>query len=203
MSEVRAALELVDEFMDALACDGWPQGLPPGLHSLWASTHMRVQTALRGRPDCEAGAVGDGGMSDELSGAQSAAYPDWHREVVLEALEVCANRPRPAAGLLVGRLVQLYGPGPAGTPYPGLVIGADATHLVLELRGGDLVALPWAVGQRITARVRACRVCGCTDERACSDGCEWVEIDLCSACEEQAEFEAREAAALDAERATG
>ncbi len=32
---------------------------------------------------------------------------------------------------------------------------------------------------------RKCRVCGCTDDRACvTDGlaCSWVEADLCSAC---------------------
>lgn len=29
---------------------------------------------------------------------------------------------------------------------------------------------------------RRCRVCGCTDERACPGGCSWVEEDLCSAC---------------------
>ena len=27
-----------------------------------------------------------------------------------------------------------------------------------------------------------CRECGCTDFTACDDGCEWVDIDLCSAC---------------------
>jgi hypothetical protein len=27
-----------------------------------------------------------------------------------------------------------------------------------------------------------CRVCGCTDDDACPDGCEWVERNLCSAC---------------------
>lgn len=27
-----------------------------------------------------------------------------------------------------------------------------------------------------------CRVCGCTDARACPGGCSWVELDLCSAC---------------------
>jgi hypothetical protein len=27
-----------------------------------------------------------------------------------------------------------------------------------------------------------CRVCGCTDERACPGGCSWVEPELCSAC---------------------
>jgi hypothetical protein len=32
---------------------------------------------------------------------------------------------------------------------------------------------------------RRCRVCGCTDERACEVGCEWVGPNLCSACEEK------------------
>jgi hypothetical protein len=36
--------------------------------------------------------------------------------------------------------------------------------------------------------VRTCRVCGCTDNRACvdaatGDACYWVDKDLCSACE--------------------
>jgi hypothetical protein len=30
--------------------------------------------------------------------------------------------------------------------------------------------------------VRACRVCGCTDEWGCAEGCWWVEADLCSSC---------------------
>lgn len=29
-----------------------------------------------------------------------------------------------------------------------------------------------------------CRVCGCTDDRACTPPCSWVEPDLCSACRE-------------------
>jgi hypothetical protein len=29
---------------------------------------------------------------------------------------------------------------------------------------------------------RTCRICGCTDDRACPGGCHWVEKDLCSAC---------------------
>lgn len=27
-----------------------------------------------------------------------------------------------------------------------------------------------------------CRICGCTQLRACPGGCSWVEPDLCSAC---------------------
>ncbi len=30
--------------------------------------------------------------------------------------------------------------------------------------------------------VRACRVCGCTDDNACQPPCSWVAADLCSAC---------------------
>lgn len=30
--------------------------------------------------------------------------------------------------------------------------------------------------------IRACRECGCTDERGCPGGCSWIEDDLCSAC---------------------
>lgn len=30
---------------------------------------------------------------------------------------------------------------------------------------------------------RTCRICGCTDERACPGGCTWVGPDLCSACD--------------------
>lgn len=29
---------------------------------------------------------------------------------------------------------------------------------------------------------RRCRVCGCTDDRACEGGCYWVADDICSAC---------------------
>lgn len=29
---------------------------------------------------------------------------------------------------------------------------------------------------------RRCRVCGCTDDCACPEGCYWVEEDLCSEC---------------------
>lgn len=30
--------------------------------------------------------------------------------------------------------------------------------------------------------LRTCRGCGCTHEKACDGGCEWVEADLCSKC---------------------
>ena len=36
--------------------------------------------------------------------------------------------------------------------------------------------------REVDAIVRTCRVCGCTDERACPGGCYWVAEDLCSVC---------------------
>jgi hypothetical protein len=37
----------------------------------------------------------------------------------------------------------------------------------------------------MTDAVRSCRVCGCTEDRACEGGCSWLPIphdSLCSAC---------------------
>jgi len=34
--------------------------------------------------------------------------------------------------------------------------------------------------------VPRCRVCGCTQRRACDGGCWWIEPDLCSACVDRA-----------------
>lgn len=33
-----------------------------------------------------------------------------------------------------------------------------------------------------TDPAQACRVCGCTWDHGCDDGCSWVEVDLCSSC---------------------
>jgi len=38
------------------------------------------------------------------------------------------------------------------------------------------------------ATVQRCRICGCTDDHGCYDGCYWVERDLCSACAVSDEF---------------
>lgn len=37
----------------------------------------------------------------------------------------------------------------------------------------------------IVAAVPCCRVCGCTDDRACAGGCRWAQDDLCTACVEK------------------
>lgn len=36
--------------------------------------------------------------------------------------------------------------------------------------------------ERLNVADRRCRVCGCTEERACRGGCCWMGWDLCSAC---------------------
>lgn len=42
---------------------------------------------------------------------------------------------------------------------------------------GQLAADLWR-----KAGVRACRVCGCTEEDACDGGCSWAGSSLCSSC---------------------
>lgn len=49
-------------------------------------------------------------------------------------------------------------------------------------RCGQALMIERAAELVAEARARSCRVCGCTDERACEGGCRWVEADLCSAC---------------------
>lgn len=38
------------------------------------------------------------------------------------------------------------------------------------------------IAQLLIGRRPRCRVCGCTEGRACAGGCSWVEADLCSGC---------------------
>jgi hypothetical protein len=37
-------------------------------------------------------------------------------------------------------------------------------------------------GKFVFSAQGVCRVCGCTDERACPGGCVWAEPNLCSRC---------------------
>jgi hypothetical protein len=49
--------------------------------------------------------------------------------------------------------------------------------------------------------MRSCRICGCTDDRACPGGCAWVAEDLCSACVEHALLEDNVAGVVSADEA--
>ncbi len=73
----------------------------------------------------------------------------------------------------------------------GLVTGGPAVNVSrceeLLRRGEALGYTPTAdaVERIIPALVSfawRCRVCGCTNERACPGGCHWVEPNLCSEC---------------------
>jgi hypothetical protein len=56
--------------------------------------------------------------------------------------------------------------------------------------GGSTIVLRGAAARRFVALlsaqlnepVRSCRLCGCTDLKACRGGCVWVSDRLCSAC---------------------
>ena len=55
----------------------------------------------------------------------------------------------------------------------------NAENLVESNKKYKLKRLADRVGE-----IRKCRVCGCTDFKACEGGCYWVEDDLCSKCAE-------------------
>lgn len=62
--------------------------------------------------------------------------------------------------------------------------GTDLTRpwslSVLELPDGGVTLV--AVELPEAMPVQRCRVCGCTDDRACPGGCSWAEPGLCSQC---------------------
>lgn len=89
---------------------------------------------------------------------------------------------------------------------PGALIEPASTHTHKMDYGRELstAGQPWTettygltrAGAEILTTIRRmgfelggprCRVCGCTEERACEpDSCSWVEDDLCSSCREAA-----------------
>lgn len=44
---------------------------------------------------------------------------------------------------------------------------------------------PDEIVEATSHRAGTCRVCGCTNVKACPGGCHWVEPDLCSKCAEK------------------
>jgi hypothetical protein len=71
--------------------------------------------------------------------------------------------------------------------YPSGNAAERSAHAMEEgcrmLRGVIGDASVWPEGPDLAVLgIRACRVCGCTEYSACSDGCSWVADDLCSAC---------------------
>jgi hypothetical protein len=58
---------------------------------------------------------------------------------------------------------------------------AERLHGLWELVQAGAEGIPAECGT--AEEVRACRVCGCTDEDGCEFGCWWVGPDLCSGCQ--------------------
>lgn len=62
----------------------------------------------------------------------------------------------------------------------------DPTLYMHNLRAGDPLAamreLAVAAKRFAAALPKACRVCGCTTERSCEGGCNWIAPGLCSSC---------------------
>lgn len=81
----------------------------------------------------------------------------------------------------IGELEQLAGVNDRPLFWRSFASNADGFRLgVAELK--RRIAASGAI--RCT-EVPSCRVCGCTDDRACMTEhgpCSWVEADLCSAC---------------------
>jgi hypothetical protein len=50
------------------------------------------------------------------------------------------------------------------------------------LVGGRTRALPRIALRPPVEERRFCKYCGCTDDRACPQGCCWITDDVCSAC---------------------
>lgn len=87
-----------------------------------------------------------------------------------------------------------------GRVQGGALDGSPAIQVLVELEPGDLEAIqasghlwltlltgalpPWSMSPAEVAG--RCRVCGCTDDRACSPPCSWADPQhtLCSACVE-------------------
>ncbi len=70
---------------------------------------------------------------------------------------------------------RLYRAAPDPAGYAGFTPGEIGRIRALKVRH-DRPASDVAVADR------RCRICGCSDGRACAGGCWWVEPDLCSAC---------------------
>ena len=106
-----------------------------------------------------------------------ALPPEVQREI---GAAVIANQ----VGRLGVAIAQETGVPEQARPYD--VAASEAGSLIFErivvfVLGGEDTVLPPRPDLRPLG-IAQCRVCGCTDEMACDEGCYWVEPDLCSTC---------------------
>lgn len=114
----------------------------------------------------------------EWDGAQLPAVT-WH--MPLYRAEVLA-RALTAVDWIAGALGEHHEEQPVGWDAELVALRAGLDRLVEQGRAHRLPD----DGHLVAGPARACRVCGCTDGRACvgpvGRRCHWVEADLCSAC---------------------
>lgn len=55
-------------------------------------------------------------------------------------------------------------------------------HLRLALGSALAAGAEHLVQAEVTVAVRQCRICGCTDDEACTGGCSWSQPEICSTC---------------------
>ncbi len=65
------------------------------------------------------------------------------------------------------------------TKFKDSGMDAQAIRFMNEMPAAVSAAL---LRDAAAASERKCRVCGCTDLKACPENCYWVENDLCSKC---------------------
>lgn len=91
-----------------------------------------------------------------------------------------------------GRSLADLGMSSCSSARMGRLVSALANEfdspMLLVLMPQDTVA---RVIDKVLCSVRYCRVCGCTDNRACHGGCHWAGDDICSACESAQEADLR------------
>lgn len=59
-------------------------------------------------------------------------------------------------------------------------LDAEAITFMNEMPAATYAALE---RDALATTPRRCRVCGCTDAKACPDGCYWITENLCSRCD--------------------
>jgi hypothetical protein len=59
----------------------------------------------------------------------------------------------------------------------------DTRGVIRHCSGAMLVPNGGGYCATCAPNVMFCRVCGCTDEQSCVDGCYWTEPGLCSSCD--------------------
>jgi hypothetical protein len=101
------------------------------------------------------------------------AGPGPVRFDVRKECEIC-----PVLAILMPPMVQRPTAKCNALEYSGMNIGLRINRKLVE-------HVQFPCGGSFQIGQRTCRFCGCSDEKACEGGCSWVDLDLCSACQEK------------------